>query len=624
VIEGICLGRISPESFSSGHNGSHRWTFLALLIFLLGGVASHGASPSIRVRSQINASKVRVGDTFQLDLIVTTKGNAEVDTMNIPDMRDFQIVRTHRSQQSSVQISSGRRMISVEYKYTYLLQANKPGLLAIGETTARSGKTVARAPPIRIKVVGATGSPKTAAKKVKGTNQQSPPAGKKSPTKATGGSTGLHNPTVSRADPEAFILDMQFEKSEVFVGEQVNLITRVFSTSEVEIPGLPQPKLEGFWIEPLQENTGRATQRIINGTRYYVYVVQTLALFPFEVGQKMVEPRELQIQTRAGFWSRGKKYKVQSQPANLNVSALPAEGQPVAFPSANVGSWKLSTRVSPRTTRIGDPVTFQIVAEGEGNLQQLVLPEPPKEVEGARLFPPTFSQKKFVQQGSLRGRKVAEMLLQPVRAGVVRIPAISMPIFDPSQGRYRILKTKPIRLKVSQSNTNEKKTVGKKDIEQGVRPIHNNLAAGAIRLPPQNHQFFQAATFSSIALSFIIWGLGLLRGRRKNSLGSQLQSERRHRQATFQKAIANNDVSVLQVILMQMLSEKYGKQILGMVSEELVAFLASRGMDRADVTELVEINRQFDAIRYSPMTSSNLEDLCRRAETFATNLEKSP
>lgn len=583
---------------------------------------SQKGSP-LRITSQVNASKVQIGDSFQLDITVRTNGQLTVEELAVPDMRGFNIIKTHRGQQSSIQIIGGQRTVMVEYTYTYLLQPIQTGRLTIGEVTARAGKHTARAPPIRIQVANANGSvPKRGAHSSPAPGQQSSTPGKVS---SSGSNSTVSPRLTSASDPifrnketgevEPFVLDMRFEKDAVFVGEQVNLVTRVYSTSNVEIPGLPQPKLEGFWVEPLENSDRGATQRILGGTRYYVYVVQTLAVFPLEAGLRTVEPRELQIQTRSGFWSRGKKYSVQSQPATLNVLELPKEEQPVLFPNTNVGEWSISARVSSRQTRVGDPVTLQVTVRGKGNLQQVVMPSFPLEVDNARVFPPTFSQKKYVQSGMLQGSKTAEMLVQPLKPGRLTIPSVEIPTFNPRTKRYEVKKTRRLSLRVdSEKGASETGSQSASAIGQGARPIHTNIHAAGARFVPQRHPWFVGGLLVSGCLTFLLWGAGLWRRARRRTDTYQNEQLNRKKKEALRQAVASKDIVQVRAALMGLLAEHYGAEIHAMASDELQTFLFNSGMAREDVDALGALWAAIDQARYAPMADGDFQGLCDQAE----------
>jgi hypothetical protein len=126
-------------------------------------------------------------------------------------------------------------------------------------------------------------------------------------------------------------------------------------------------------------------------------------------------------------------------PLFLEVKELPNEGRPSDFTNA-VGRFRIRARLSKTSFPLGAPVVLELRLDGEGNLPFLELP-PLNKLRGFN----RFSMK--VERGpqSVTGRYE----LAAIDAGIKAFPALEFSYFDPEEGRYKTLRTRPIPVEVS-------------------------------------------------------------------------------------------------------------------------------------------------------------------------------
>ena len=122
---------------------------LALTLALALALASSSAAAegALGLRMKASASTVRVGDTFQLDVILTVNGQDAVYELELPDMSDFDVMRESEAQSASFSVVGGRRAIVAEHRRSFVLAASTDGTKQIGEARARLGGNTARAAP---------------------------------------------------------------------------------------------------------------------------------------------------------------------------------------------------------------------------------------------------------------------------------------------------------------------------------------------------------------------------------------------------------------------------------------------------------------------------------------------
>lgn len=551
----------------------------------------------LSIRTETNATTLTVGDQFQLDIVVTVRTNAPVEELRLPTFDGFSVLRDSRSQRSSVQLSGGRRAVTLEQRYSYILSADTPGVHKIGSAYGRLGTNKARSKPVTVRVTDSSG---------------------KTPK---GSSTD-----VDEAAGEPFFLSVSFDRPQVYVGQQATLLVQVFAQQPIDARGLEMPKLPKFWVEKLEVSSSRPSERTLRGRRYYVYSLHAAALFPLEAGDHIIGRVELTVNTGSGFWSRGRSYKLKSTPVQLKVLPLPEEGRPADFARGNVGRWDLVARLSPPRTEAGQPVTLHIEAKGEGNASAIALPKLPEEIDGLRLFPPTYTEDRGVRQGLLQGTKQAEILVQPLKEGRIRIPQLSLHYFDPVAGRYDVARTRPLTLLVGPAAggaSTGQASVGavRSSIARSARPVRTGLVPGSVT------PLYRSGVFPfSVAALALLSVASLLFGQRKKQAGQGAGAKRSkalaYNRGALGQAVEHQNLRQIQGAVLQHLSLLFGDEVKALPHDQLTAFLTGKGVGASDAEEAARLLADLEAILYAPASSGDRQRLAQLAGALLDRLEQ--
>ncbi len=587
---------------------SRRAALCALLVGLGAALAAGPADararkskreePVLSIRTETNATTLTVGDQFQLDVIVTVRTNAPVEELRLPTFEGFSVLRDSRSQRSSVQLSNGRRAVTLEQRYSYVLSADTPGLHKVGSAFGRVGTNKARSEPVTIRVTDASG---------------------KTPK-------GETSDDLDSAAGEPFFLSVSFDRPQVYVGQQATLLVQVAAQQPIDARSLEMPKLPKFWVEKLDVSSSRPSERTLRGRRYYVYNMHAAALFPLEPGEHVIGKVEITVNTGSGFWARGRSYKLKSTPVQLKVLPLPDEGRPADFERGNVGRWNLVARLSPPQTAAGQPVTLTIEAKGEGNVSAIALPRLPEEIDGLRLFPPTFTEERGVRQGLLQGTKQAEILVQPLKEGRIRLPQLSLHYFDPVGGRYEIARTRPLTLLVGPAAGGAAQgtaSVGavRSSIAKSARPVRTGLTPGSVTPLYRSGAF----PFGVVTLA-LLSAASLLVGQRKRQFGQGAGARRRkalaYNRGALEQAVQHQNLRQVQGAVLQHLSLLFGDDVKALPLDALTAFLIGKGVGESDAAEAARVLADLEAILYAPASSGDKQRLAQQVGTLLERLEK--
>jgi hypothetical protein len=562
---------------------------------LLMCVSATGWAGPLGMRMVTNATTVRQGDSFQLDVVLTVEGQDAVDELELPDLSDFTIVQESEAQSASIHTAQGRRRIVVEHRRSFVLKATEAGTKQIGEARARLNATTARAAPITITVIGLRGVPDPSSS----APGDDDPASQADVDQDARAPSALPEPGARFGDtPPKIFAELRTDKSRAFVGEQVSILGEVYSQVPLgQYPRVPGPKPPGFVCLPIDDGTRlQATQRVLGGRTYYVYPFSRDAIFATKPGKVTLAPIELEVSPAGSFFARSQDVRVKSNSVEVEIVALPTPAPP-GFSPDNVGRVELRASVRPATATAGEPFTLVVEVVGWGNIEGFSLPRWSGSPD-ARLFPPSTKRERRDQEGLIAGRVVEETLVQLQRPGTVIIPALQMTVFDPAEGRFTTVASEPVRVVVGAgvatkaSSTRAQRQV----IGAGARPL-------ALGIDPRGRvEWALAPRLGGLTLGvgLLIGSLGWWRRRRAESAEGQLARRTTERAAAARDAATAVDVTAAHRLLLDALADRCGDDVRACVAASLPPLLMERGLDAHLAARVAEAIVRGESARFAP------------------------
>ena len=188
-------------------------------------------------------------------------------------------------------------------------------------------------------------------------------------------------------------------------------------------------------------------RREANGRCYEVPVYQR-ALFPLEPGAlTLPSARLVYSMSRAySFFSGEESRELRTPPRRITVLEPPADGRPDDFTGV-VGDIALTTRIDTVALRVGDPIAVAVAVSGTGNVK--LFPRPALPLAWGTAVP---ADERVVLDSSsrvVRGTKEFEWIVTPRREGMLELPAIRYPYFDPVARQYAVALSTPATLLVA-------------------------------------------------------------------------------------------------------------------------------------------------------------------------------
>jgi hypothetical protein len=162
-----------------------------------------------------------------------------------------------------------------------------------------------------------------------------------------------------------------------------------------------------------------------------------------------------------------KKVVAPSNAPRLTIKEVPSEGKPAGF-AGHIGTYKISADAAPLEVSVGDPITLTVTLNGPEYLEHISLPPLAEQSALTRDFKIPAER----ASGAIHGReKIFTQTIRALRPDVTEIPPIELAYFDTSSGRFKIAKTDPIPVSVSQT-----RVVTAMDAEGNALPVSNSSA----------------------------------------------------------------------------------------------------------------------------------------------------
>lgn len=248
----------------------------------------------------------------------------------------------------------------------------------------------------------------------------------------------------------------RFSTDSAWLGEQVELVTAAWFPRELRDrlrrpPTLRAPSLGGLWSAQPQSTPVLAGTRVVGGVIYDLFVAHQ-TLFSLSVGRTTAPPAVLTyaVPTSVSFFAPEERQSLSSRPVSLEVRAIPPRAAAALGAGPTARGIRLTWRAPPEGLRAATPARVELVMSGEGNVT--LWPEPlitwPK---GVRIYPEPVEQEVSRPRGVVTGEKRFRFTVVPDSAGVVTLPALRYPYFDPASATVRVATASALGLVVRES-----------------------------------------------------------------------------------------------------------------------------------------------------------------------------
>lgn len=415
-----------------------------IVAFLLAAIFQMSAQNVIRVEAP---DVVAVNEQFNVTFII--EGEKSPSDFQWSSGDDFQLVwGPQKGSSSSIQIINGKRSSSHQTTFTYILIPKATGTFQLPAATALLSGDRISSTQASIQVVSDGAS----------SSQSSGKNGGKSSGGGQTSSTGSGE--ISSND---LFMRLSLSRTEVVIGEPITATLKIYQRANVVgFENAKFPTFNGFWSqETYVPNNIEFKRESLDDKIYNTAVLRTYVLIPQQSGTITIDPAELvclvNIRTAPStsnslfdsFFQdeyRTIRKRVTTPAVKVKVNPLPA-GQPASF-GGGVGNFGISARLTTDNLKTHDAAYLIITVSGRGNVALL---EEPKVN-----FPPDFevydtktTENTDKSNGGTSGSKSFEYPFIPRSHGDFTIDPVEYSYYDVNAGKYVILRTEPLHVKVA-------------------------------------------------------------------------------------------------------------------------------------------------------------------------------
>ena len=481
-----------------------RKLFIALFAFL---AVQAFAQDGIKVETP---GVVGLDEQFNVTFII--EGESKVNDFSWEPGDDFQVVwGPQRGSSTSINISGGKTVKSVQSTYTYILAPKAIGKFKLNAATAKvDGKQVSSiSASVEVVANGASSASRSSNGSSSSSSGQS-----SSGTTSDGDVSG-----------EDLFMRLSLSRSSVVIGEPITATLKLYQRANVAgFEDAKFPTFNGFWSQETEAPTNIEFQReSYNDKIYNTAVLRKWVLIPQQAGQLKIDPAELVVLVNVrssrrtstsifdSFFDDGYRTirkRVTTPAVTVNVKALPA-GAPASF-GGGVGSFSMDVKLSKDSLKTHEAASLIVTVSGKGNVALLEVPK--------ISFPPDFevydtktSQKTDKSTGGTTGSKTFEFPFIPRSHGDFTVGPVQYSYYDVNSGRYVTLTSPELTLSVAKGSGTENASQGGTIIpsveRKGVRTLGEDIRFISTKKPSLDgsvHFFVASALYWVFVLALLL------------------------------------------------------------------------------------------------------------------------
>jgi hypothetical protein len=236
---------------------------------------------------------------------------------------------------------------------------------------------------------------------------------------------------------------IRFSADTVWIGQQLELVTAAWFPRDLRDrlrrqPTLRTPSLSGLWTAPNQTTPMLAETRRVNG-RVYDLFISHQTLFALGAGPMEAPPAVLSyaVPASSSFFAPEDRTTLESRVARLYIRPIPASLAARLGPGPTARDIRLQWRLPNQQVVAGTPVTIDLVVSGQGNVTLWPAPEIAW-ASNVRVYTEPTEERISKPAGIVSGEKRFRYTLVADSAGVLTLPRVRYPYFDPDLVQVRV------------------------------------------------------------------------------------------------------------------------------------------------------------------------------------------
>ncbi len=596
-----------------------KYSFILFLFLALASLGARGADVTFTVKTP---GRVYEGDRFPVTFRLTNANGSDLRVAPIDGCSLLYGPSTSTSQSYSV--TNGRAVLSSSIEYTYYYRADKAGRFTIpaASIVADGKRYTTKATEFSIQPRADRDKPAS----------QRPVAVDDPDTQAAG----------RRVNADDVFVRIILSKSSAYEQEAIGCTIKLYTKYSIS-SFLPtrQPSFDGFLIQELDVQPALNEVENYRGQDYMTAILKRCIIFPQKSGRLTINSGNYDISViqydnvNMGMFQvrqpRESKIKVSSNTGSIDILPLPSP-RPDGFNGA-VGRFTIDSRLVGNTFRTNDPATLIYTIKGTGNIKYLKEPQIdfPSEFEQ---YTPKSDIQTSVNGNEVSGTMEIEYTFVPQSVGDFTIGADKFVYFDPSSRSYQTLTTRSYPIKVGKGVSAPVSASDQKEIENknsDIRHIYLGDKEPSFDHTPvvtRPYYWILYAIVIAITASFIFINRKNARrnadivGRRTAKASKVARRRLKAAEKYLRASDAEHFYEEMLKALWGYLSDKLNIPVSQLSRDNIATALESKGYPAEAVESVVSILDDCEMARYTPDSSSRMDEAFTRGEAAINNLER--
>jgi len=567
------------------------------------------SAQEVALTAKVSKNKLGINQRLKIEFSINKQGG---DNFSPPKFANFKVVG---GPSQSVSQSWINGTVRFSQSYTYIIQPKIKGELVLGKASINiAGKTI-ESKPIKIIVVDAVAIPKDP-----------------------------NDPNY--VAQQNIHLVAEISKSRPYVGEGIYVEYRLYVSENISVYDTSvteAPQYNGFWNQNIKINDFPVKMGKYNGENYRYIVLQKALLVPTKTGKLNIDPMKMNIVIgvptgRADFFGNAITRNITKEFASAKKTilpkSLPLEGKPMDFAGA-VGDFKFNVTLSKEVLKANESSQIKVMVSGKGNLKLFELPEITTPVELEK-YQPERKEKVRVNSSGISGSVSDLYTVVPQYKGKYKIPNISFSYFNPKEKKYHTILAENFFVNVLEGK--ELKPI----VNSSTVPKQNVISTGKNFRYIQTKSNFKPKNINDLFKSNLFYVLLLLplltipiviliakRNDEKNSdlIGNKLRKAERLAKkylSEAKKQLGKKEAfyEALERALHNYLKAKLGIETADISGDKITEILKNKNINSTTINEFVEVLKQSDFARYTPISNSEMKEEFERAKQVIVELDK--
>ncbi len=596
--------------------------FLTAALLLLGATAAM-AEASFKV---VPPGNVVEGRKFSLTFRLT---DGEANAPKAPVLEGCTLLYGPSvSTMSSTEIVNGRMSSSTSIDYSFIYSADKAGTVTVPAVSVNAGGKSLSSRSVTFKVLPPDRTQAGAAAGAAGQGSN--------PREQVQQADASH-----RISPDDLLIRISFNKTHVYEQEAVVATIKVYTTTDItSIMPKKQPVFEGFLSEELPVTLEPETEHY-NGRNYTTAVLKRCLLYPQKSGRLTVNSGQYDVVVRTyetvnmGYFVTRRPVQqtvtTNSNQATLNVEALP-DPRPAGFNGA-VGSFTVSTELSPEVLRTNEAATYSYIVKGTGNVKYLTAPtiEFPA---GFDCYTPKTDIDARVSGADMTGTYRIDYTVVPQEPGKFTIPGGDFVYFDPSTRKYETIATRSYDVNVARGSSTSVASVEQRAIDNTITDIRHIHTSPVVPVVSGGRLFHSVWYWLAYVLVVAVLVAVVLTYRRTLRLRADVSGRRlaranrvalkrlRAARSFMQAGKSDEFYQELARALWGYVSDKLGIAPSQLVRDNIAARLEAYGASPEETQAVIDVLDECEQARFTPDHSADeVSALYNRATAAINGLE---